>query len=950
MKILGKDYLLATLDFESFYGTKYSLTSMNTFTYVADERFSLHGVGLKLDDGQTKWYQDTDDALAAIENAAGKRPIALLCHNGYFDGYILHKCYDWHPDLYLDSMGMSRGLFPAQGASLEKLCERLWPDDLSMRKGKELVKFFNVSTEALYANPAAIHAMIGYCCGNEKLKGDVDLTYQAFVKMLPFYPDEELELIHLTLQMDCQPILHIDVPRVIACRDAAVLERDRLIKVSGLSETLLSSNAQFARWMEKHEVPIPMKPSPTVKILDADGKPTDEAALIPALGKSDLGFQELRVLYPQHAAIWNGRVAAKSVGEITRAERFIATAEQCDGLMPVALGYYAAHTGRYGGMEKLNLQNLGRGSELRKSLIAPPGTMIYVADSSNIEARMLAWEAGHETLLQQFRDKQDVYSNFATQIYGKPINKRDHPVERFIGKTCVLGLGYQVGWKKLQSSLATSQEAVVLDDVEAQRIVSLYRTVNVLIKGYWAQAEQAIIDMYMGNAREWGPLQIHRNCIVMPNGMALQYPGLRPATKEDGKGNEYTDGWEYWNGKFWTNIYGGKLCLAQGTLVLTRNGWAAIEKIQPNTQVWDGLEWVSCAGNVYNGDKLTVELAGVSMTPDHEVLTDEGWKTASQVQGHNRADSRLPDSDGIRWQRWEEIPMASPVHLRAEQDVCCHGPSEVEKTRCDSIMRMQEKRDHIAAHDFTRDVTPPGLRRMAIHARSLPTTLAPSLGQLRRAWHTGVQTMAGIIRSFLGGHGTHLPTGAHPGSNQQRAALRAGQLPLGNLRNPSQQPQNVSTHQRQDREAAIRGDWDRGVDAVVSDRAWLALGQAADPTGRNQPVYDLINCGPRNRFVVRDANGKPLIVHNCENITQALSRNILFTQMLKINQLFLHHGGRVVMNVHDEIIAVGPAYGGDKARCDALFGQMLDIMRESPPWCPDLPLDGEGGWAPEYSK
>lgn len=345
MNILGTDYLLATLDFESYYGTKYSLTSMNTFEYVDDPRFSIHGVGVQIEDGKPAWFRDTEDALALIETEADKagKKIALLCQNTYFDGWILHRKFDWHPDLYLDTMSMSRGLFPSQSASLDKLCERLWPADPRMRKGKELVNFFNVTTEQLYANPAMLQSMIDYCIGNKKRQGDVPLTYAAFCRMLPFYPDNELRLIHLTLQMMCEPILHIDVPRVVQCRDDAIAKRTALIKASGLSETLLSSNAQFERWIRAQGLPVPMKPSPTKKVKDAEGNDTDEPELIPALGKSDLGFQELRKLYPQFEHVWAGRIAAKSVGEITRAERFIATAAQADGLMPVPLTYYSAH-------------------------------------------------------------------------------------------------------------------------------------------------------------------------------------------------------------------------------------------------------------------------------------------------------------------------------------------------------------------------------------------------------------------------------------------------------------------------------------------------------------------------------------------------------------------------------------------------------------------------------
>lgn len=371
MEILGKKYLLVTLDFETAYAPKYTLTAMNTFEYIAHELFSIHGLGIKIENGPNLWFRDTEEALAHIDNSnPDDLPVALLCHNTYFDGFILHKRFNWHPDLYLDTMSMSRGMFPTQSAGLASLAERLWPDDPRMRKGKELIQFKGVTTEQLWGNPALEQTMVRYCIGGGKKDlGDVGLTYHAFQRMLPFYPDDELALIDLTLQMMCMPLLHINVPRVVECRDNAIAKRNALIAASGLSETLLSSNAQFERWLIANNIPVPLKPSPTQTEKDEAGNETP--VMIPALGKNDLGFLELRKNYPEHEAVWAGRVAAKSVGEITRAERFIATAEQCDGFMPVALVYYSAHTGRYGGGEKLNLQNLGRGSELRRSLCVP---------------------------------------------------------------------------------------------------------------------------------------------------------------------------------------------------------------------------------------------------------------------------------------------------------------------------------------------------------------------------------------------------------------------------------------------------------------------------------------------------------------------------------------------------------------------------------------------------
>lgn len=125
---------------------------------------------------------------------------------------------------------------------------------------------------------------------------------------------------------------------------------------------------------------------------------------------------------------------------------------------------------------------------------------------------------------------------------------------------CVLGLGYGMGWRKFRDTLAAGAlggPPVYFTEAEAQNAVNTYRAANDRIVHFWREADAAIVDMYLGNTRQWGVLTIHKNCLVMPNGMALQYPGLRPVEpSEDGT---TFGGWEYWNGKFWTNIYSGKL-------------------------------------------------------------------------------------------------------------------------------------------------------------------------------------------------------------------------------------------------------------------------------------------------------------------------------------------------------------------------------------------------------
>jgi DNA polymerase I-like protein with 3'-5' exonuclease and polymerase domains len=99
-------------------------------------------------------------------------------------------------------------------------------------------------------------------------------------------------------------------------------------------------------------------------------------------------------------AVVAARLGLKSTLEETRTQRFINIAKR--GLLPVPVRYYAAHTGRWGGDDKINLQNLPsrgpNGKKLKRSLIAPDGYMLIDCDSSQIEARVLAWLAGQEGL------------------------------------------------------------------------------------------------------------------------------------------------------------------------------------------------------------------------------------------------------------------------------------------------------------------------------------------------------------------------------------------------------------------------------------------------------------------------------------------------------------------------------------------------------------------------
>ena len=503
---------VVTLDFETYYDTKLSLTKMTTMDYVKHDKFKVWGVGIKINDNDTEWFgeDETEEALHQIDWSNAR----LVCHNTPFDGYILTHYYGLKPAYYCDTASMARGANPGQSARLKDVAERLFPNDPSMRKGDELI-----NAKGIYDLPPDIEEQIaGYCIQ------DVDLTYAIYNAFLEAaYPQSEMDLIDLTVRMFCEPSLKIDRERLTTYHEQEFNNAEQLIAASGYDRKQLASNPQFVEIIESLGIVVPTKPSPS--------NPNNS---IPALGKNDAGFKQLAAMYPEHQHIWDARVAVKSRLTETRSKRFLDAADDND-FIPAPLRYYAAHTGRFGGTEKLNMQNLPRGGELRQCLVAPEGHLIYVADLSNIEARMLAWLAGEDELIEQFRNGDDIYSNFATVIYDRPINKKDDPTERFVGKTAILGLGYGMGHEKFRATLKSGAmgPAMEFDIEESEKIVRKYRNTYSRIKSLWSKLEDLLVmSLHRDNyGHTYGPLTVDHESLILPNGMALRYHGLKRTIK-----------------------------------------------------------------------------------------------------------------------------------------------------------------------------------------------------------------------------------------------------------------------------------------------------------------------------------------------------------------------------------------------------------------------------------
>lgn len=888
-----------TLDIESYFDKQYSLKKLATYEYVRDPRFKVHGVGVKIDDRPTEWWtNEIEGKLKAIDWAN----TCLIGHNLYFDATILFEHYGIVPARRLDTLSIAKALLPAgESCSLDNVASLLG-------LGHKIAGTLK-ATEGVYDLDDELLARLGAYCIQ-----DVELTHEIFLKLSPHIPPDELDLIDLTLRMATAPRLHVDLDMALRAEQEAIDERASAIEASGHPEKTLSSNKQFSQLLADLGIEAPTKVSKTT------GEETE------AFGKSDPEFIELMAAHPEHQKLWKGRLAAKSTIKATRAKRWVYLASQGSKMMPMPLNYFGAHTGRWSGMDKLNVQNLPRGGALRKAIHAPKGHVVVVADSSQIEMRMNAWFAGQTRTIERFKDPDyDPYREYGAIRFGCAEEDLSKELRQF-SKATVLG------------------------------------------------------------------------------------------------------------------------CIAEDTLVLTKNGlfaapsYTPIQYITNNHLLWDGNSWVSHQGLIKKGEKDCIHVLGIWMTPDHELLCDTTWTTASAVvQDANilslaleTGSRNLPSQDLS-----SENAAASYGYSRnavAEAQSTESSPTIYEQGNPHDATHAQRKKQ--AAHKnntsniwISSRMTPTENDCSTVSAPSTIAALTPM---------TTASRITGPEESPCINPGAMIELHSYP------------TLPLyqdGTL-------QNLSSIESTTIKGTNPKIYDSFQDGQTVRTKLHGVSSYSEYTNSNKKfeTYDIAFAGPNNRFAIKCRNGH-LIAHNCgygmgpskfkhfcasgplgippmylsddeamaavygyrnlnagivgmwrklddligtmliqdadiefqclriqheriqlpnglwldysdlratesgwlygknsslwggtldENIIQALARIVIGEQMLQIDRL---DDVQVVGCTHDEIISVCP-----EEIAEDVYNECVRIMSIPPVWAEGLPLSADGGWARNYSK
>lgn len=457
------------LDFETYYNQEYSLKEMSNIEYVTNPRFEFTGLGYQLlntpvGDLEPKFISP-DEINQAIKNLQDKfgfnlEQLTMTGQNFLFDGLILKQKFNIFSPFMIDIVSLSRHQDARMSHKLEDLAKKY---KCKFEKGD--IKQF----EGLHFKDTTPEQKEKLQLYNYK---DVAIESELFQILLPKLSNPQIELLLMQHTLKCylQPALQLDFG----------FARELKAKMQKELQQSLEKVDWVLKYQDKqHNTVLKIIRSDLIADILQNELPENEKlpikmgkkGPIPQLAKQDEGCKYL-LEHPNEKVrdLMQARLASKSWNtHIKRLDSLINQAKCQNGKIGMPLWYYGGHTGRWSGTQSINPQNFGgvgrRGSghhslisQVKKTLQAPPNCDLLIVDLAQIEARLLAWIAGQNDLLEDFRSGKDVYAKFGSQLFKIPIRKpikTDPPllyafleIKRGFSKDTILGAGYGMGADK----------------------------------------------------------------------------------------------------------------------------------------------------------------------------------------------------------------------------------------------------------------------------------------------------------------------------------------------------------------------------------------------------------------------------------------------------------------------------------------------------------------------
>lgn len=539
---------LMFIDFETY--SSVNLRDCGAYPYMASPDFAplimtyRYGV-----DGETQIAQGEAEIKWALRGLHEREHVTFVAHNANFERLVLSRIFNYAPgtfippERFIDTMAMGRSLgFPGSLADLSRALHVEEKDSA----GTALIAMFCVpSTKTGRAmtpeeRPEEWAAFCRYAIQ------DVDTMVEVYTALTTRYggfPKGEREVWNADQRINDRGIL-VDAELAVRCMDIAAVVKDlhlqHMGKISGLANP--NSTAQVLAWVNRRLVEAGVMDGqndvPVFKDTGAPLKSVDKASVAYLLSRTDLP-RDVRTFLEERAAS-NAASVAKFKAMMNR----LGVGNRVRG----TLQYFGAHTGRWAGrgVQLQNLPSVTAGDDektqafvdrvmnepaenfsiselkplIRGALMAPSGQTLTVCDYSAIEARVLAWLAGEEWVLEAFRAGRDIYIETAARMFHVPYEEA-RPLRKK-GKVAVLALGYGGGINALKAMGAEGTDA------ELEEIKQTYRAANPRIAKFWADMDRAMRNR---SGRVGAYITIHPRAnglvtIKLPSGRELFYHKL----------------------------------------------------------------------------------------------------------------------------------------------------------------------------------------------------------------------------------------------------------------------------------------------------------------------------------------------------------------------------------------------------------------------------------------